>query len=62
MPDFIGFFSQSSNLIIYVCIALAVMLAVEGLGLFLARAHSYAATSTDDCSCLRGPTIVERHL
>src|SRR5262245_57459258 len=41
MPNFIGFLGQSSNLIIYVCIALAVMLAVEGLGLFLARTHSY---------------------
>jgi tight adherence protein B len=41
MPNFIGLFGQSSNLIIYVCIAVAVMLAVEGLGLFLARKHSY---------------------
>src|SRR5262249_41681040 len=40
MLNFIGFLGQSSNLIIYVCIALAVMLAVEGLGLFLARKHS----------------------
>src|SRR5262245_58309539 len=41
MLDFIGFLGQSSNLIIYVCIALAVMLAVEGLVLSLARTHSY---------------------
>jgi len=41
MANFIGFLGQSSNLIIYVCIALAVMLAVEGLGLSLARKHSY---------------------
>jgi len=41
MPDFIGFSGQSSNMIIYACIAVAVMLAVEGLGLLLARTHSY---------------------
>ena len=41
MPNFIGLLSQSSDLIIYVFIAVAVMLAVEGLGLFLARTHSY---------------------
>src|SRR5215471_12574396 len=40
MPNFIGLLSQSSDLIIYVFIAVAVMLAVEGLGLFLARTHS----------------------
>jgi len=41
MPNFISILGQSSNLIIYICIALAVMLAVEGLGLSLARKHSY---------------------
>jgi tight adherence protein B len=41
MPNFIGLFGQSSNLLIYVCIAVAVMLAVEGLGLSLTRKQSY---------------------
>jgi tight adherence protein B len=41
MPNFIGVLSQSSNLIIYVLIAVAVMLAVEVLGLSLTRRQSY---------------------
>jgi tight adherence protein B len=41
MPNFIGLIGQSSDLVIYVCIAVAVMLAVEGLGLLLARTQSY---------------------
>src|SRR5262249_49845436 len=41
MPNFIGVLSQSSNLIIYVFIAVAVMLAVEVLGLSLTRRQSY---------------------
>ena len=41
MPDVTGLFSQPPNLVIYVCIAAAVMLAVEGLGLSLARLRSY---------------------
>jgi tight adherence protein B len=40
MPNLIGLFSQWSNAVIYVCIALGVMLAVEGLGLFLTRTQS----------------------
>ena len=40
MANFISILGQSSNLIIYVCIALAVMLAVEGRGLSLARKRS----------------------
>jgi tight adherence protein B len=40
MANFISLLGQSSNLIIYVFIALAVMLAVESLGLSLARTHS----------------------
>jgi tight adherence protein B len=41
MPDITGLFSQPPNLVIYACIAAAVMLAVEGLGLSLARLRSY---------------------
>jgi len=41
MPNFIGLLSQTSNLLIYVFIAVAVMLAVEGLGLFLVRKQTY---------------------
>src|SRR5262249_11770294 len=41
MPNFISVLSQSSNLIIYVFIAVAVMLAVEALGLSLTRRQSY---------------------
>ena len=41
MPDLSGLLSQSPNLIIYLSVAAAVMLAIEGLGLSLARLRSY---------------------